>query len=310
MTYWYTAPVSAVSFNDNCVDITVYFDKESGTVKYGIDPPTQYVQVINQCEPVHKKSQHVLDFHRTPGTNTIAITGKFWTGAGPYQESITIDQPALYFGTVFKETLLHKKGIIITGEVKSASGGPVDETGLVLLSSEESTLLQAIEVTNKRSQNFYAEQILKTLGYQMKGKGTFADGLTVVRDFLAQEVKMPVDSYVMLDGSGLSAGSRFSADQIIDWLIYLARHKYAEQFRESLYRPGIDVSVANNSRLAEFKGRLWVKTGYLKNACSLSGYFKDKKGHYGVFAILINDFSSAASAKEFQDELLKLIMLD
>ncbi len=306
LSYWYAAQVSAVSFNDNCVDLTVYYDQEKKEVKYRLDPPTEYVTIINQCRPVAKAPQQ-LDFAHSPGTNTITIKGIFRIGTKPHQESITIDQPGLYFGTVLKETLIHQKGIVIHGNIKLAST-MLDESKLVELISEESTLLQSIEVTNKRSQNFYAEQILKTLGASRNVQGTFPGGLKVVRDFLAKEISLTAKDYTMLDGSGLSAGNEFSADHIITWLAYLTRHKYFDQFRESLFRPGIDPPASGKLRLTEFKGRLWFKTGYIKNAYALSGYFKNKKGHYGAFAVLVNDFPKTSNVKKFQDELLKLVM--
>ncbi|HVP14839.1 MAG TPA: D-alanyl-D-alanine carboxypeptidase, partial [Terriglobales bacterium] len=55
----------------------------------------------------------------------------------------------------------------------------------------------------KHSNNFVAEQILKTLGAERKGApGTWPKGVEAVEDFLA-EAGLPRGSYVMKNGSGL-----------------------------------------------------------------------------------------------------------
>ena len=43
---------------------------------------------------------------------------------------------------------------------------------------------QTILVMNKNSQNFYAEQILKTLGAQIKGSGSSNAGIEVLHAFM------------------------------------------------------------------------------------------------------------------------------
>ena len=85
--------------------------------------------------------------------------------------------------TVFKE-ILEEKNVRVMGEARV-----IDETDfnarhrLHKLVATTSSLRQSITVANKRSQGFYAEQILKTLGATIKNEGSFSGGLDVIAGF-------------------------------------------------------------------------------------------------------------------------------
>ena len=54
------------------------------------------------------------------------------------------------------------------------------------VATTESDLLPTLEVCNKRSQGFYAEQIFKTLSAAKTGHGTWADSVVLVKEFLGR----------------------------------------------------------------------------------------------------------------------------
>lgn len=55
------------------------------------------------------------------------------------------------------------------------------------------------------SQNWYAEQLLKTLGKERRGEGSWEAGLAVEREFLTRVVGIDFRAFVLRDASGLSA---------------------------------------------------------------------------------------------------------
>jgi len=187
LSKWYCAPVSGLSFNDNCVDIMVKPNsKPGGLISVQIEPETSYVKIINKCKTTTLKSKHSYSLYRKPSTNQININGYFWSKAQPSKEWITIINPPLYMATVFKE-ILEGKNIRVMGEARV-----IDETDfnarlrLNKLVITTSSLRQSITVANKRSQGFYAEQILKTLGAVINNEGSFSGGLDVMQDFLTK----------------------------------------------------------------------------------------------------------------------------
>ena len=306
LSYWYCAPISAVSFNDNCVEITVWADPKTGRMRYTLSPATKYVKVSFKVKSDKKLSASQLKFSREMGTNNINIRGRASPQDLPFKEFITVENPGLFFGTVLKETLA-KKGITISGRILMADEPYKPSNKNIRISETSTDLVQAIDVVNKHSQNFYAEQILKAMAYNYQGKGTRADGLKIISEFLCKEVGFANDSFIISDGSGLSRENRFTADQIINLLKYMHGHKYFSIFRDSL----------NYERwLFSDMERVWTKTGYLKNALALAGYILREKDEYYIFSLIINDFEEPAgrpagpgleNAERFRAEFIRLL---
>ena len=185
-TYWYCAPISAISFNDNCVEITVSVNHKSDKINYTVSPPTKYIHISPDVVLDKKISENQITFYRIPETNNITIKGRMSARGIPEREFVTVVNPALFFGTVLQETL-EARGIAVGGKILCADK-PYAGKGITQISEVQTNLAQTINVVNKRSQNFYAEQILKTLAYHDKGKGTFSGGLNIIRSFLSNEV--------------------------------------------------------------------------------------------------------------------------
>ena len=175
LSEWYCAPVSGLSFNDNCVDIILQPNSNpGGLTSVEIEPDTSYVEVNNKSKTTTEKSKHFYSLYRKPFTNQIKIKGNFWSKAQPGKEWITIHNPPLYMATVFKE-ILERKNVRVMGEARV-----IDETDSNTKHSNKivittSSLRQSITVANKRSQGFYAEQILKTLGAIIKMMEVFQE---------------------------------------------------------------------------------------------------------------------------------------
>jgi len=306
---WYCAPVSAVSFNDNCIDVTVFPERNNGRVLYRLDPNTRGVKVINECKQTTRKSQHAIYFAKN-SDDEIIIKGRCYSKAGSFKESITVDNPPVYFGSVLKETLKNKKGIRINGAVKlSAKPYNCQNNNLTKVASTKTDLLTTLTITNKNSQNFYAEQILKTLGYYFNGKGTFRNGITQIEKFLRDnKILLPKDDYTQLDGSGLSPKNRITVKQMVNLLSYLHNTRYGEEFRETLALNGVDGTLKNRFKSNGKKHKVWAKTGYIKNVSALSGYLKTKDNNDIAFSVIINGIPDLAKARQFQEKLLDLLM--
>src|SRR5207247_7161095 len=56
------------------------------------------------------------------------------------------------------------------------------------------------------SQNWFAEMLLKILGRELKGEGSWPAGLGVERGFLTDSVKIDSTAFALEDGWGLAAG--------------------------------------------------------------------------------------------------------
>ncbi len=309
LSQWYCAPICGLSFNDNCIDIVVKPGRESGSsASILIEPETSYVKIFNSCKTTNLQSKHLYSLHRRPFTNSIYAKGNVWSKSGAQKTWITIHDPALYTVTVFKE-ILEERGITVLGEARVINVSEKKGKGkLYTLSVTTSSLRQSIEVANKRSQGFYAEQMLKTLGAHMKKEGSFSAGLDVMRDFLTK-LGFAKTQYQIDDGSGLSKKNRLSPIMLTTLLYYMYNRDFGDIFLKSLSITGVDGTLKHRLTQLPYKSRVKAKTGYVLGTSTLSGYVETVGGEIIAFSILVNDIrGSVRQAKGLQDAICRLLV--
>jgi len=302
LSQWYCAPSCGLSFNDNCVDITVLPNKKPGdTVALLVEPDTAYVTIVNNCTYTANKKEHGYSLYRKPGTNQISLKGKFWINAAIEKHWVTVHNPALYLATVFKEILV-KKGITVIGQPRLINEGDYSIVKREVIASTISTMEQTVTATNKNSQNFYAEQILKTLGAHVQGSGTLQAGIAVLSDFM-KKLGFDMQAYQIVDGCGLSKGNRLSPNMITAILTYMNKHPYKNVFYNSLPSSGVDGGLQHRNVSAKYRNKIHAKTGYIAGVSALSGYVDTSAGDTIVFSFLINNVKSLSDARKIQDEV-------
>lgn len=312
LSSWYCAQISGLSFNDNCIDVTVVPGFKPGdSVKILLNPDTEYVNLINTCKTTGKKSNQSLSIYRKIGTNDIYIKGKLWKGAGNHSSWVTIDNPALYLTTVFKETI-EKRGITIHGKARIVNENDKyllnDKTNIIPLPPTSFTIGQTIEVTNSRSQNFYAEQLLKTLGAKSGNQGTFASGLYMLKKFLSL-LGYGQNDYIIIDGSGLSSNNKLTVKIITDLLRFMYNDKSNDIFLKSLAVSGSKGTLKKRLKGELYKTKIRGKTGYISGVSALSGYAETFKGKIFAFSILVNNFkTSNKNIKKLQDSICRVLV--
>ncbi|HEY4999259.1 MAG TPA: D-alanyl-D-alanine carboxypeptidase/D-alanyl-D-alanine-endopeptidase, partial [Usitatibacter sp.] len=188
--------------------------------------------------------------------------------------------------------------------------GTAPAQGLRVLAAHDSApLAVVVQELNKRSNNFTAEQILRTLGAEIGGRpGNWDKGLKAVARYLAG-VGIKAGAYQMMNGSGLYDSNRFSAEQIATVLRGAAQDfRISAEFLASLAVAGTDGTIAHRmgGTLAERYVR--AKTGTLANVSCLSG-FAGSPGHLPlVFSIIVNDVSNPNDARRAQDRAAELLV--
>ena len=210
--------------------------------------------------------------------------------------------------TVFKE-ILEGKNIRVMGKARV-----IDETDMYdiqednILAATTSSLKQSIAVANKRSQGFYAEQILKTLGAIINDEGSFSGGLDVIKNFLTK-LGVSEDQYQIDDGSGLSKKNKLTPETITTLLSYMYNHKDADIFVKSLPISGTDGTLKKRLKEEPYKSRVMAKTGYVYGARTLSGYVKTLDEEVIAFSILVNEIKGGTwKAKRLQDIICRFLV--
>ena len=77
---------------------------------------------------------------------------------------------------------------------------------------------------------------------------------------------------------------------------------FSETLCRSLSVAGVDGTLKHRLKRTEAEGRVWAKTGTLRNASALAGYALTADGEPLVFAVL--SFGKIARAKAVEDSLV------
>jgi D-alanyl-D-alanine carboxypeptidase/D-alanyl-D-alanine-endopeptidase (penicillin-binding protein 4) len=301
---WYEAPVSAFSMNENCVAVRVTPNRGGGQCNVQLDPPTPFLQLENSCRSTGGRPFVT----RQIGTNKIIVRGGVPARSGTSEIFVTVQDPIHYFASATRETF-ERSGIHTQGELVVA---PRDaRTDWKAVSQHTTPLNIVVYVVNKKSQNHYAEELVKILGAEKKQEGSWAKGTSVVTEWLTGKLGVPAGEYSQADGSGMSRNNRASSRAFINLLRYMWKSPYREDFVSSLpYTGDPDSKFGHRLRTAPFARQVYAKTGYIVGVVGLSGYVHAKSGKVYAFSFIFNRYHVGVFAVyHLQDEMLKEIIL-
>ena len=302
----YNAPLGALSFNFNTVTVHINPGEKPGDRPVVVvDPNIEFIRVDNRARTVSKSKRSRLIVNRIDrgGHNEITISGVVSVNHARETYYLNITRPAYYAASVFKE-YLRQEGVEVTGKIRV---GFVPEGAYEILSHFSMPLSLILRGLNKFSNNFVAEQILKTIGADIYGPpGTTLNGLRAMDEYM-QSLKYKPEGFSILDGSGLSRQNRLSPDQIVSVFqdMYADLGVYPE-FISALGVMGRDGNVLKRMNGHNSAERARVKTGTLNSVSALSGYFQSADGERFAFSILMNDLKcSNGQAKRLQDRIVR-----
>ena len=330
LTWSYGAPVSALSINDNAIDLNVKpGDRVGASVGITTGPPAaSFISILNRATTSARGSRSDLRIYRALGANTLEISGTLPLGDAGFVGGVAISDPALAFVTMLRDALV-KRGVKIEGRVRTINartGGsivpayPAGEPQTGDMARTEITSLQspAFSVvaaqTLKPSQNQYTELILRTLGKTQptanEATRTRDDedlGLEAVRSFLRQ-AGVTENELNLNDGSGLSRNDMITADATVKLLTFMTKHKYFAQFRDALPIAGTDGTLRNRMRGTPAEGNVRAKTGSLSSVASLSGYVTTAGGERLVFSMMLNNYPDAAAVRRDSIDAIAVLL--
>ncbi len=307
----FQAPHGAASLNFNTLGLYVEPNPVVGKPPRAVvDPNSLYVQLVNNAKTARRRSKATLRVRREAHSkgDLIILEGRLPAGSRQRRIWVSITSPARYLGHTFRE-FLEWEGITVSGEVRR---GRTPSPARSLESHLSKPLSIILWHLNKWSNNFIAEQILKTLGAEVLGApGTRKKGIAVVQRYMKRLGYGP-ESFTVADGSGLSRKSRISPAQLVSVLADMYDDfRFHPEFVASLAVMGVDGSVRNRLDDTPAERRIRAKTGTLSGVDALSGYAFSRDGDVITFSILINSRCSHWKMRQLQDRItLDLVRLD
>jgi D-alanyl-D-alanine carboxypeptidase/D-alanyl-D-alanine-endopeptidase (penicillin-binding protein 4) len=202
-----------------------------------------------------------------------------------------VHNPTRYAGEMMKQ-LLAMRGIEVEGRVRRGVTSP---SSLYVVSHYSRPLAEILSELNKYSNNFIAEQILKTLAAEVgEQPGSWEGGVAVLSGFLDQ-LGIDGSQYRLGNGSGLNDVNRVSPQLITELLRTMhERFEVRPEFVASLAVAGHSGTIGRRFEDTPADTRLRAKTGSLTGVSALSGYVVTRDDEILAFSIMMNDYEGRA----------------
>ena len=296
----YGAAASGLSFHENVQDFKLYPGKNVGdpaTVEV-VYPQVPGLEIVNEVTTGPAKGRDRSGYYVQDIT-----CASLYTGTIPVdKKEITSDNsnrfPHLSCGYHFREFLL-ANGIESNPEIIDIKDieTPADEARILITETFSPELWKIVNVTNRISNNMYAETILKTIGKVKTGEGSYRASTAALKEILTE---MGVDTYGLTqeDGSGLSRQNYVSPKFFCNYYTVMQKNGIFAEFLNSLPMPGGPGTLKNvlKNEPSEIKDRIHAKSGSLSNVRCYAGYVESGKKHGLIkFAILTNNFAAPTS---------------
>ncbi|MFQ5895008.1 MAG: D-alanyl-D-alanine carboxypeptidase/D-alanyl-D-alanine-endopeptidase, partial [Nitrospinota bacterium] len=285
----YEAPAGALSLDFNVVTLYVEPGSSPGQkARVVADPSSEHVRVQNRVTTGARgvRPSLVVGRRKKGGRDVIVVRGRVPAGGRRRRYYVSVSDPPLYAARAFAK-FLEGAGVRLRGRIRRGETPP----GTNLVARTRSKPLSAIvRDLNKLSNNFIAEQVLKTLGAEVYGPpGSWEKGLRVVRGFL-KELGVPEGQFRLADGSGFSLKNRLAPAALVRVLVRMyADFRLGPEYVASLGVAGVDGTLRRRLRGTTAERRIRAKTGLLRRVRALSGYAVSRAGEPLAFSILVND---------------------
>jgi D-alanyl-D-alanine carboxypeptidase/D-alanyl-D-alanine-endopeptidase (penicillin-binding protein 4) len=300
--------VSALTIDDNVVAITVRADGTAASIA-----GDGYYRIEGRVTVGGTKA--ALDVARMPSSDVLRVTGTVPANA---TETLTVavDDPAHRAAWRLAD-MLRGLGVRVTGRIAvrhrplsladdperrgpaPAARPPAAPTFARLVAPP---LADTLRVTNKVSQNLYAELLLRRVG-AVRGTGSVADGRAAVVAMLTG-AGVARWGYDFADGSGMSSYNRVSPRATVGFLRWTQTQPWGAAWRATLPVGGVDGTLARRFRGTALEGKVFAKTGTLNAANALSGFVTAASGRTLTLSILANDMPANVSATATIDKAL------
>jgi serine-type D-Ala-D-Ala carboxypeptidase/endopeptidase (penicillin-binding protein 4) len=309
LPFTYATPTGAFAIGEGVIELVATpatHVGETATVQI-VGPQSFPIRSNVRTDTAGSGANLNVDYQSWP--DTLVVSGRVGLTRGD-TSSFAAPNAVRFAADAFRDAL-QRKGIRV-GSVRvvydSLEAAALRQTPLRLLTRFESEPMHKIVAgIMQPSQNWIADQLVRTLGALHGGRGTWNRGIEVERRFLIDVVRLDSTSFSLRDASGLSAQNLLSPRATVLLLEYDRQARWGQLFRAAMPTPGLRGSTLSN-RLPGLEGKVFAKTGTIANVASLSGYVITRSGRELTFSIMVNASGrSSAQVRRGIDRLITAI---
>lgn len=299
--YFGTAPCG-LSFMDNKFRI-MYNSGEAGSLAEvtGIRPNYLATPIVVASNVKAYGSEDEAFVYGDPFSYHKTVKGKIPPNKKNYEVEASLPDPALLCAEALY-TSLQKAGIVCNRNTFSNyEKADTLATRQWLYTHFSPTLDKIVLYTNLKSNNLYAESLLRTMG-----KGAVSAGIEAVKNYW-QKRGLDISELFMSDGSGLSRSNTVTTGLQARLLSKVYRDSVNYRlFNMSLPLAGKSGSMSSIGKGTGIENNLRAKTGYIQRVRGYCGYVKSRSGQEIAFSLLFNNYN--CSAREARLKLEKFMV--
>jgi serine-type D-Ala-D-Ala carboxypeptidase/endopeptidase (penicillin-binding protein 4) len=303
--FTFGAPVSALTFNDNCITITIFPGAKVGdSASVVVEPAAAAETFSRDITTVDAAAKSEIGVVRQPGPDFLLLHGSIPLGHGPVKLDLAMPDPAETAGASLKR-IFESRGVRVTGTVRVHHAAPpeiypdapvvlgplppaLDPHTTVLAEHLSLPLLESVRLTNKVSQNLHAELLLRAVAREKKGFGVTDAGLWVEDDFL-KSAGIADGDVVLTDGSGLARDNLVTPRATVQMLSFDEHQSWATDYISTFPIAAVDGTLNDRFQGTTAAGRIQAKTGSEDHIRALSGFATTTGGERLVFTIFGNN---------------------
>lgn len=304
---YYGAGASALNFMENTY--TVYYS--STTKNATIDSVVPEIEGLTFWNDVTVSGSSDNAFiYGAPDNYYRYITGTIPANKKGYAVDGSMPDPPLFLALKLKQALI-QSGIPVEKQATTVyalrrAQIPVNPTRRLLYTHTSPTIGEIVKATNMKSNNLYAECLLKAVAKQTSGNGSRSAGADAVTQYCVS-AGVDVSGVHIEDGSGLSRLNYFTPKSMCQLLTHANKSSYFSTFYASLPIAGKTGTLKSFADNTSAEGDIIAKSGSMYKVRSYSGYVKTSSGELLTFCVLVNNYSY--NNAEIRSALEKLAVL-
>ena len=308
---YYGVAGTGLSVHDNLYEVHFKSSNQVGQLTEVIEvkPNIPKLKLYNEVVSSNVRSDEAY-IYGAPYTYTRYVRGTIPKGKSDFYIKGAIPDPAYYLAWRFQETL-DTAGIKCTKKAStmqllSLNGDTIIDKRITLKTIYSPKLIEIVNITNKKSNNLFAEHLLSLVGYTKNKEGSLDSGTKVVFDFWKSK-GMDTNGLHVWDGSGLSRLNSITAKQFVFLLRYMKnKSKNFTAFYNSLPEAGISGTLKYLGRNTIISGNLHAKSGSVARVRAYAGYVKTKSGRELAFSLNIGNYN--CSSRKVKQKITALMV--
>lgn len=296
MGNYYGAGPVGLNFMDNKFAVHLRSGKKIGDPVsiVSVVPEIQSLDLINEVKTAAKGTGDKTFIYGSEFNNQRIVRGTIPLNRDSFEIEGSLPDAALFCAQTLHQNLnnfsKNYTGVDFSSRIYRFAGNPVSivDSAITVDTVYSPYLSDIVHFTNLKSNNLYAESLLKTLSLNKNGIGTTSGGIKIVESFCRSVTD--ISGLRLFDGSGLSPMNRITPNIQCNVMVYIAKQKYFDIILSSFPIAGKTGSLANICKDSPAEGKIFAKSGYIEGVRAYTGYVKNKKGEWLAFSFIVNNY--------------------